>query len=77
MGIDKKTEAIIFDIFAELKSARKTLLVISHDLGESLNYYDKFLLLNKQLIAFGSQQEVFTKNNIQDAYGYNLRYFTA
>ena len=39
--------------------------MISHDLGESLNYYDKFLLLNKQLIASGSQQEVFTKSNIQ------------
>lgn len=77
VGIDKKTEVIIFDIFAELKSASKTLLVISHDLGESLSCYDKFLLLNKQLIASGSQQEVFTKSNIQDAYGYNLRYFAA
>lgn len=77
MGIDKKTEAMIFDIFAELKSARKTLLVISHNLGESLSYYDNCLFNNKQLIAFGSQQEVFTKTYIQDAYGYNLRWFAA
>lgn len=77
VGIDKKTEAMIFDIFAELKLASKTLVVISHDLGQSLSYYDKFLLLNKQLIASGSRQEVFTKTNIQDAYGYNLRWFAA
>lgn len=77
MGIDKKTEAIIFDIFAELKSAGKTLLVISHDLGESLSHYDQFLLLNKQLIAVGSRQEVFTTDNIQEAYGYSLSLFTA
>jgi len=77
VGIDKKTEAIIFDIFAELKSAGKTLLVISHDLGESLSQYDQFLLLNKQLIAAGSRQEVFTADNIQEAYGYSLSLFTA
>ncbi|WP_250121421.1 metal ABC transporter ATP-binding protein [Chroococcidiopsis sp. CCMEE 29] len=77
VGIDKKTEAIIFDIFAELKSAGKTLLVISHDLGESLSHYDQFLLLNKQLIAVGSRQEVFTTDNIQEAYGYSLSLFTA
>jgi len=75
VGIDKKTEAIIFDIFAELKSAGKTLLVISHDLGESLSQYDQFLLLNKQLIAVGSRQEVFTADNMQEAYGYNLSLF--
>lgn len=73
VGVDKKTEAIIFEIFAELKSAGKTLLVISHDLGGTLNLYDQFLLLNKKLIAVGSPQEVFTSGNIQQAYGYNLR----
>lgn len=73
VGVDKKTEAIIFEIFAELKSAGKTLLVISHDLGGTLNLYDQFLLLNKKLIAVGTPQEVFTAANIQQAYGYNLR----
>jgi manganese/iron transport system ATP-binding protein len=77
VGIDKKTEAIIFDIFSELRSAGKTLLVISHDLEESFSYYDKFLLLNKQLIAVGSRQEVFTRTNIQDAYGYSLSWVAA
>ncbi|MDV2994771.1 MAG: Manganese import ATP-binding protein ScaC [Chroococcidiopsis sp. SAG 2025] len=68
MGIDKKTEATIFEIFAELKSAGKTLLTIGHNLGESLSHYDKFLLLNKQLIAAGSRQEVLTTANLQAAY---------
>lgn len=72
MGIDQKTEAIIFEIFAELKSAGKTLVAISHDLGESLSQYDQFVLLNKQLIAVGSHQDVFTKDNIRAAYGQNL-----
>ncbi|MEK0179579.1 MAG: metal ABC transporter ATP-binding protein [Oscillatoriales cyanobacterium] len=71
-AIDKATEEIIFDIFAELKAANKTLLVISHDLGETLKQYDNLLLLNKQLIAIGSCKEVLTVANIHKAYGYDL-----
>ncbi len=71
-AIDKTTEEIIFDIFAELKSENKTLLVISHDLGETLKQYDNLLLINKQLIAIGSRREVLTAANIQKAYGYDL-----
>lgn len=68
-GVDRKTEDIIFDIFQELKAEAKTLLVINHDLGESLNYYDRILLLNKRLIAMGSKTDVITTQNLQAAYG--------
>ncbi len=71
-AIDKTTEEIIFDVFSELKAENKTLLVISHDLGETLKLYDNLLLLNKQLIAIGSRREVLTAANIQKAYGYDL-----
>lgn len=68
-GIDKTTEAIIFEIFNELKAQGKTLLVISHDLGESLDAYDQFLLLNQELIAVGSKTQVLTSENLARAYG--------
>jgi manganese/iron transport system ATP-binding protein len=67
-NVDRQTETIIFDIFAELKAQRKTLLVISHDLSETLENYDQILLLNKRLIACGSQAEVLTNKNINQAY---------
>ncbi|NJM62260.1 MAG: metal ABC transporter ATP-binding protein [Oscillatoriales cyanobacterium RU_3_3] len=76
-AIDRATEEIIFDVFAELKSENKTLLVISHDLGETLKQYDNLLLLNKQLIAIGSCKEVLTAANIQKAYGYDLSLVSA
>lgn len=69
VGVDKKTEAIIFEIFDELKSKGKILLVIGHELGEVSRKYDRFLLLNKQLIAEGTKSEVITAENIQRAYG--------
>ncbi len=69
VGVDKKTEAVIFGVFAELKASGKSLMVISHDLGSTLKEYDRFLLLNKQLIAVGSRDDVITVSNIRAAYG--------
>ncbi|MBW4575990.1 MAG: metal ABC transporter ATP-binding protein [Aphanothece sp. CMT-3BRIN-NPC111] len=72
-GIDKKTEAIIFEVFSELKAEGKTLLVSSHEWGDALNHYDRLLLLNQQLVASGVPQEVMTLENIQRAYGEGLQ----
>ncbi|MEM6717638.1 MAG: ATP-binding cassette domain-containing protein, partial [Cyanobacteria bacterium P01_C01_bin.147] len=71
-AVDRKTEDIIFDIFQELRAEGKTLLVINHDLGDSLAIYDQLLLLNKQLIAQGTRQEVVTSDNLEQAYGRGL-----
>jgi ABC-type Mn2+/Zn2+ transport system ATPase subunit len=68
-NIDKRTEEIIFQIFTELKQENKTLLVISHDLGNTLDNYDQFLLLNQHLIATGSKSEVLNTENLKRAYG--------
>lgn len=72
-GVDKKTEAIVFDIFNELKSAGKTLLVSSHEWGKALTHYDQLLLLNRELIAQGYPQDVMTVENLQRAYGEGLK----
>ncbi|MEM8638156.1 MAG: metal ABC transporter ATP-binding protein [Cyanobacteria bacterium P01_G01_bin.54] len=71
-AVDRKTEDIIFEIFQELRAAGKTVLVISHDLGESLAIYDQLLLLNKRLIAQGTRHEVMTAENLERAYGRGL-----
>jgi ABC-type Mn2+/Zn2+ transport system ATPase subunit len=68
-GVDQKTEEIMFAVFAELKAADKMLLVISHDLGESLAHYDRILLLNQQMIASGDRVKVLTSENLERAYG--------
>lgn len=71
-AVDRKTEDIIFDIFQELRAEGKTLLVINHDLGDSLAIYDHLLLLNKRLIAQGARHEVVTSENLERAYGRGL-----
>jgi manganese/iron transport system ATP-binding protein len=68
-AIDKKTEALMLSIFAELKAQGKTLVVCSHEWGEALHRYDRLLLLNRTLLANDTPQRVMTFENIQRAYG--------
>ncbi len=72
VGIDKSTEDIMFDIFGELRRDGKMLILITHDLGETLGQCDSLLLLNKHIIADGSMKEVVTTENLQRAYGNNI-----
>lgn len=76
-GIDKKTEALMLAIFAELKAQGKTLVVCSHEWGEALHRYDRLLLLNRTLLANDRPQAVMTLDNIQRAYGQGLSPITA
>ncbi|PZO11860.1 MAG: manganese ABC transporter ATP-binding protein [Leptolyngbya foveolarum] len=71
-GIDKKTEAIMLSIFADLSEQGKTLLVCSHEWGEALNRYHRLLLLNRRVLANDTPQAVMTMENIQQAYGANI-----
>jgi manganese/iron transport system ATP-binding protein len=76
-GVDKKTEAVMLDLFADLKARGKTLLVCSHEWGEALHRYDRLLLLNRRLLANDTPQAVMTIDNIQQAYGSGLQSATA
>lgn len=69
VGVDKTTEKIIFQIFEELKSSGKILMVVGHELTEAVKQYDRFLLINKEIIADGAGKEVITTENIRRAYG--------
>jgi manganese/iron transport system ATP-binding protein len=71
-GVDKKTEAILLEVFAELRTAGKILLISTHEWGQSLSQLDRILLINQRLIADGSPQHVMTPENLQQAYGVPL-----
>jgi manganese/iron transport system ATP-binding protein len=73
-GIDKKTEGLMLEVFAELRTAGKILLVSTHEWGKSLSQLDRILLLNQSLIADGSPQQVMTTANLQQAYGVPLHH---
>jgi manganese/iron transport system ATP-binding protein len=75
VGVDQKTEAVLFRIFRELATAGKTVMVINHDLGESIANFDQLILLNKELIAAGPREWVLTCDNMTCAYGGHVGFF--
>lgn len=75
-GVDQKTQAVIFDIFRQLADAGKTVLVVNHDLGESITHFDELILLNMELIAAGERQRVLTQENLYGAYGGKVVFFS-
>jgi manganese/iron transport system ATP-binding protein len=76
VGIDQKTQGVIFAVFHELAAAGKIVLVVNHDLGESIAHFDDLILLNRELIATGPRQQVLTKQNLYRAYGGQVMYFS-
>lgn len=72
VGVDAATESAIIEILRELKSRGKTLLVVHHDLASAREYFDRLILLNMRLVAFGPTQEVFTPEILQTTYGGRL-----
>ncbi|WP_346291349.1 metal ABC transporter ATP-binding protein [Sphaerothrix gracilis] len=76
VGVDQKTETILFRIFGELASEGKIVMVVNHDLGESITHFDQLLLLNRELIAYGPRQQVFTTENMMKAYGGQVQFFS-
>jgi manganese/iron transport system ATP-binding protein len=75
VGIDQKTQTIMFRIFQELTQAGKTVLVVNHDLGQSITHFDDLILLNRDLIASGSREQVLTRENLHRAYGGQVMFF--
>lgn len=72
VGVDAKTEKAIFALMKELKEQGKTLMVVHHDLGKVLDYFDKLILINQTLIAYGATKEVFTPELLHKTYGGRL-----
>jgi len=73
VGVDLATEKAIMDILRSQKG--KTILIVHHDLPSVEHYFDWVLLLNTRLLGCGPVKEVFTKENLERAFGKNQSLF--
>ncbi|MEB3272903.1 MAG: metal ABC transporter ATP-binding protein [Prochlorothrix sp.] len=71
-GVDRRTEAILWQVLMELRSAGKAVLVCSHSWGDALHHFDRLVLLNREIIANDRPQAVLTWPNLNRAYGDNF-----
>ena len=68
-GVDAVTEHTIVEVLKMLRARGKTIIVVHHDLQTMQEYFDWIIMLNHTLVAAGSIQDVFTKQNVERAYG--------
>jgi manganese/zinc/iron transport system ATP- binding protein len=72
VGVDAATETAIVDVLRALRDEGRAVMVVHHDLSTVREYFDKVLLMNAELIAFGPTDEVFTERLLQKTYGGRL-----
>ncbi|RMG06305.1 MAG: metal ABC transporter ATP-binding protein [Cyanobacteria bacterium J055] len=77
VGVDQKTEQVLFEIFRELAEEGKIVLVVNHDLGDSITHFDDLILLNREVIASGDRPSVLKTENMYRAYGGQVNFFSA
>lgn len=68
-GVDFTTQEATLDLLDHLQSKQVTAMVSTHDLTLASERFDKVLLLNKRMVAYGSPQEVFSPQNLSRAFG--------
>nr|WDA98839.1 manganese transport system ATP-binding protein [Sciadococcus taiwanensis] len=69
IGLDYKTQEIILNLLRELASKEnKLILIINHDLGEIINYFDELLLLNKTILKQDKPKKVLQSKFLTLAY---------
>ncbi len=68
-AVDAVTERAIVNILRELREREKTVIVVHHDLATVTEYFDYVTLLNVEIIASGSVDDVYTDANLRRTYG--------
>lgn len=72
-GVDVKTEKAIMTLLDELRSEGYLILISTHNLGTVPEFCDQVVMLNRSVIAAGSTESTFTKNNLEQVFGGVLR----
>lgn len=67
-GVDAATEDAIVNVLFKLREAGKTVVAVHHDLSTLTKYFDGIVLLNRSLIGAGKMEDVFNRENLQQAY---------
>lgn len=72
-GLDIPSQDQIFKILDQMKTDGVTVLFATHDLELAAEHFDRILLLNRNLVAYGTSKEVLTAKNLAAAYGGHMQ----
>ncbi|CAN5827560.1 manganese ABC transporter ATP-binding protein MntB [soil metagenome] len=77
VGVDANTEEAIFALLEAARAEGKTAVVVNHDLGAVRRHFDRVLLLNGRVVAYGPPDEVMRPDILQRTYGGRLNVLDA
>lgn len=72
-GLDTPSQEGILELLDRLKQEKVTVMVATHDLDQAATHFDRIMLLNHRIVAFGKPEDVMKTDNLIDAYGGRLR----
>lgn len=75
-GVDVKTEDQIIALLRELRDEGRVMLVSTHNLGSVPEFCDRTVLVKGTVLAYGPTETIFTRDNLERAFGGVLRHFT-
>ncbi len=68
-GLDAPSQEAIFEILDGVRAEGVTVMVATHDLNLAGEYFDRVMLINKRVIAYGQAADVLTSSHLLHAYG--------
>jgi manganese/iron transport system ATP-binding protein len=72
-GLDTPSQESLLDLLDTLKDQKVTVMVATHDLDQAARHFDRILLLNRRIVAFGNPASALQTENLLSAYGGRLR----
>jgi manganese/iron transport system ATP-binding protein len=74
-GVDVRTEEAIIALLESLRDEGRVMLVSTHNLGSVPRFCDRAVLINRTVLASGPTASVFTRANLEQAFGGVLRHY--
>jgi manganese/iron transport system ATP-binding protein len=75
-GVDVTTEEQIIALLRVLRDEGHVMLVSTHNLGSVPEFCDRTILVKGTVLAHGPTESIFTRDNLERAFGGVLRHFT-
>jgi ABC superfamily ATP binding cassette transporter, ABC protein len=72
-GVDAKTEFAVMELLKTLRDEGYLMLVSTHNLGAVPQYCNEVVLINRELIAHGDINDIYTVDNLERAFGSVLK----
>jgi len=68
-GVDTTTQEATLALLDHLRQKQVTVLISTHDLNLAASRFDAVIMLNRRMIAFGEPKQVFSPENLAQAFG--------